>query len=269
MPTPVYLVGEDVVLDVPFVNSAGAAVTAASATYRVLNENDVEVVPETAATLAADGLSTTITISAASNSLAGGAVRGFRTVLVEALDVFGNTTLCVAEYFIETSATLSIGENTFANLGTFMMMSQDYSKLVGFANANYRARQRALVEAYYRIGMVPMTPTVLKVATSEEAVSTSDLNNTQINSLDSKVLAALLKAQLFEANAILTGTGNGNSAIETRRRQGIISQSHGEVTEFFRTDKPVDSFLSKDTIRALNSAGLIAHSLWVRKIGRA
>lgn len=222
---PHLLAGKTVKTLVPFVDADGTALTTPllSASYSVLDENEVEV-HSGVLTVGELALSDyTVEVSGAINTLTADAVRGLRTVVLTMEDTSG--THVISElYYIELNQTLRAGFNSMMTYSQALMLVPDIPLLEGWDAALADSdRRAALVEAYERLGR-------FRLNANYEESTIALYNTTSISTLDSRILSDFRKAQIIEANALLGGEPH-----HERRLAGVMSESAGESTTFYRT----------------------------------
>lgn len=153
---------------------------------------------------------------------------------------------------------LTKGENsfdTYTNLLNRLAQMPQLKEAHGVLRNDLKA---ALVAAYENIGLVNTDFGVYDSTTAEYKTSTSDFTSADIDALTVRQRAVLARSQLVEANCLL-----GGNPIEDRRRAGLLSDSIGESAMFFRTTKPLELPIYRET--ALSLRGYI---IWTKQIGR-
>jgi len=218
----------------------GNAVTPVSSTYVIVDEDGAEIVSETILPLS--GVSEDIVVTALSNTVPIDNVRAYRKISMSFSDAGGNDYVVSLQYVLEIPETFETGFNTFASFGRLFITLQDLPDLSAAVSATEVDLKGALMGAWNNIGNL----TVDFGDPVSDIKSTYDLTEADINLMDVRAYNALLRAQVIEANAIL-----GGNPVEDRRRLGMISDSSGESAQFFRTSKPLELPVSKQTMNAL------------------
>lgn len=214
----IYSDGSIVSITLPYVDENGTELTVTAATYRVLDQDDVELVAETALA----GLDVAdIVIPAIHNTLSGG-IRTIRTIELTMVTDAGTFTTGT-RYVVESTQVLIVGGTSFQTYNESVLSGMDIFGLDNWSQASDRDRKKALIEAYYSI--VAMTFTIGDISLYDEA---------NILALESELLIALRKAQVAEANSVL-----GGNSIEDKRRIGLMSETIGESSNMFRPGKPL------------------------------
>ena len=103
-------------------------------------------------------------------------------------------------------------------------------------------RERALIEAYLAILQMPL---FIRSAGRSLAAFLEEFGMAE---LDEKLLTALRRAQVLEASEILNA-----DPTTLARRNGLISMTVGESSQFYGTSKPLDlPLLSRQAIKMLS-----------------
>lgn len=165
------------------------------------------------------------TIEAHLNELTGNA--GMRTVVIDYTTEQGAQRR-IQRYVLISDTTLTPGVNSFGYFEELLLLAQSMPEQRAFLMAGEYEQQMALQRAWANIGYLPLDRQKLGVTSS------SDLDAAALGSIDSRALLALRRAQIVEANFLL-----GGNPVEDRRRAGLISDSAGESTHYFRTSKPL------------------------------
>ena len=218
---------------------------------------------------AAGADSVSVVTSAVVNTLTPPQLRGVRVVELEVVNTFaGTTTVLEVGHLLESSKLLVPGINSFQTYYQAVLEAQLYSDetVAGWAGqTDAQARTRALSEAFERIRMMPV---VIEWESDQSIIRDvfndpprlRDLDSAQILRLDARLMKALKKAQLIEANDILTA-----DPLAQLRRAGIQSQTVGESSNYFGAVRPLDNGgVCSETRRVL--------ARWIRtrtRIGRA
>jgi hypothetical protein len=249
-----YTPGLPVAITLALVDSAGVALTPTALKYRVIDEDETALVDWTDIAVA-DPVQTevTISISGVLNILTPPAVRGARTAEVEVTTAGGTVTLSDT-VAIQGSTALAHGQNTFLTFTAAQLLSRDFAdnSMPGWlmTQGNRAQQEAALIEAFDRIVRLPIelqwddTQSILNIdtefTTSYGPYLLRNLTATQVLNLYPQMLEGLRKAQLVEADEILNG-----DPIRTARKNGALSMTVGESSQFFRTSKPLDLGVSE------------------------
>lgn len=254
--------GSEKSVSLAFVDQAGSAVTPVTASFLVSDESGTEL-DSGSVSLAGSPTSADITVSALNNTLAADEWRAYRRVLVEFTDASSNTYFVKSEYFITAVDTLIVGKNSFATWGKLQVIAADLGCLDMFHSVTEAELNKALIGAWVNIGKLSLS---LHSGIDQDRIhhvnggiffsqSTYDLDAQQISDLDEKVYRALLHAQCIEAEFLL-----GGNPVEDRRRSGLLSDSSGESTQFFRTRVPLRLPVCVDAAVALGQYLIISGS---------
>jgi hypothetical protein len=275
-----YLAGTAVTLSIPLADRNGNALTATSVDYRVVKGDGTEVIAKTAVPGFVSGASAvSITVSSVNNAVAAidpntvtfaqidtFTVRESRQVEVFAT-VGGNVIVLTKSYALEPAESLIPGVNSFLTYAQADLLSMDIPNTAGWDAAFEKDRIAALVESRWRIvqlrfallnsnmnfgqdnlgfvpeGSFPTPYTGMFMFNGNLSVLTPK----QFNALPPRFLAAVRKAQVAQANALLT-----TDPIAERRADGLVLESIGEVRQMYRQGKPLDLPVCKGALRYLS-----------------
>lgn len=277
----VFLAGTAVTLVVPLSDRSGNPITATAVEYRVVKHDGTEALartvlagftgPATEATVATDAvINTTAAVDPTAITFAqldSVSVRESRTVELFVTTDSGNTILLTRSYGLEPADSLIAGVNSFQSYAQAEMGSLDIPGMTGWAASSELERTAALIEARWRIvqlrfallnsnmnfgqdnlgyvpeGSFPTPYTGMFMFNGNLAV----LTPRQFVALPPRFLAALRKAQVAQANALLTA-----DPISAKRAEGLILESIGEVRQMYRQGKPLDLPVCKEALRYLS-----------------
>lgn len=263
-------------------NEAGDALTPTALRWRVIDEAETVLqdwTPESPMPLVPQ---LAVTIIGPLNILTPPATRGIRTVELEVTTVTGIIMLSQS-VMLQALTQLSVGVNSFLTYAQALMIAQDFttSALEGWeANPSREHRERALAEAHASILRMPI------VVDNREKLFTAGAEITNIpyapvtnriwsigvypddtrlypgmrqrwlshvkadellTAVPDRQMVAIRKAQLLEASALL----NVNPVIAARRN-GLMSMTVGESSQFFRPGKPLEqAVLSNQALECL------------------
>lgn len=249
-----YLGNQDVTLTIPLVTASGEVIDATAVQYRVIDQDEVELVAKVAlATFAPGDAEVTITVDAAQNDL-GLATRAVRSVELY-VEGTGGTTLLTAEYVIEVASVLAVGVNSFQTFPNAVMIGFELPNLPGWNAASRQERMNALMAAYRNFGKLalryvtedtdPMTRVIQPVEWNYNDITKMPQN--VLLQLPSEYLAALRRAQVYEADFLLGGDEVGDI-----RRSGLMSATIGESSQFFRPAKPYEAAVCKRALKEVS-----------------
>lgn len=252
----VYRDGTTVKLTIPLTTDSGELIPSlVSVAYRVVDHNNVEVVPHTAvADFTPGDSSVTLTIAGANNAV-GTARRVLRIVEVATTDDAGTVLYLNSVYAVETAELLTKGVNSYQSYGAALITALDMPALDAWEAANERSRTQAMIEAYHRLGkLVYRIPYRL---ISGDIVSLNNWTQTEFDKLPEPFLTALRRAQLCEANIILEG--NAGDSVQKLREEGLMSKTVGESSMMFRPGQPLKLLVDRKTLDILS--GFVSFSL--------
>lgn len=153
---------------------------------------------------------------------------------------------------------LAAGVNSFDTLENMLLKLAEMPQLTMAINASRNDLKGALMGAYLNIGKLTVDFGVEDIVNGGYKTSTEDFTSAELTALDAASLNVLLRAQLIEANALL-----GGHPVEDRRRAGMLSDSVGESAIFFRTSKPLQLPVYRDTAIAMKG-----YIIWAKSISR-
>lgn len=245
----VYPAGQSRSFNVEYVGDNNSLMSPSSASYILLDENDLELIPPTPLDMTSSPTSSVIEVVAANNTLTD-TNRAFRRLIVDYSDSLSSYQVEIP-YIIESIGVVSAGENSFASYGSLILESLNLSNMEAFNEASISDQRAALINAWHNISNI-------SVSGIEGVSKTDQITSEMIGEINPRIMQRLKQAQLIEANFIL-----GGDPIEDRRRSGMISDSSGESAQFFRTSKPLELPVCKDAVKKLG--GLVK---WNMKISR-
>lgn len=152
---------------------------------------------------------------------------------------------------------ITAGSTSFASYETLLRTASEMPHLSQIPNVSRASFRAALVNAYQNIGLLTVDFDVYDVDGNLKT-STLDFTSDDLTALDAKALNALVRAQLIETNNLL-----GGNPVEDRRRMGLLSDSVGESAHFFRTAKPLELPVYRETALALRG-----YLVWTARIAR-
>lgn len=254
----VFLAGTPVEVVIPLQDRSGNALDVTTVDYRVVDQSQAEVVARVRLdSFVAGGDEAVILVPAELNTLAQGDARGVRNVQLFC-NVGGNTVALGYVYAIESTDTLAVGVNTFQSLAHAYLTAMDIPNLPGWESASEREKTQALVEARSHITRLSFTLLMSNINFGQDSLNYVPegtfnskyaatngmfmfdgnlelLNAEQFAALPERFKAALRKAQVAEADAILA-----QDPVEERRRQGLLSDAVGESRQTFKNSKPLE-----------------------------
>lgn len=254
----VFAAGRNIELTIPFTDLGGEDVTPTAMTRAVLDEKEVVLSAATAVALPNPvGTEIIVTISAALNTLAVGAVQGLRTVEVVLTTPTGPVVQRLS-YIIRAAARLIPLKNSFQTWGEAELYATEIPNLLSWQTYDEFDRQTAMIHAYRKLtryGYFVRWPKDIddqrylqpfsdrRIAPHHWPVMTSEQ---WLTWYPEEFRAALRRAQIIEADVIV-----GGDKVNDKRRLGILSESIGESSMMFRVGKPLDLGMSDAALREL------------------
>ena len=238
----IYRDGSIVKVEMQFVDDNDNLVSPTSATYRVLSEDNTELVAETTVTINDGDSGTAITVNSPENTLAVGAIKGLRTVELTMVTALGIVT-STSRYVVEAANTLVVGETSFQTYNQALLTSLDMVGIDIWSGSTDRQKKAAMIEAYVNITKLNF--------------NIGNISEVDLTLIDSDLLAAIAKAQIAEADFMM-----GGATVEDKRRTGLMSETVGESSNMFRPGKPLVLAVSEKALRYLTG-----YITWSRRIG--
>lgn len=240
-----YIAGHDIALTIPLTDQYDAMVDATALQYRIVDQDGVEVVPMTVVADFVTGSSEfLLTTTALQNTITAGSVREMRTVELY-MSTAESMVIGMFDYFIETSAILVAGVNSFQTYNQAQLNVKDVAKVPGWEAATREDRINALRQAMenilrltfvgYREDSTVDSMRLIVPGTTAVGSLRGYLGTEQYNALPATFIKALQRAQILEANFLL-----GGDEAEEIRRSGVMSTTVGESSQFYRTVKPLE-----------------------------
>lgn len=228
----------------------------------VLNENGDEIHTENMDPLPSEGeLEMFVRVTAEANTLAAGAVRGFRMIQAE-VTKDGATYLLTSEYVIESTNALETGTNSFQTYGQAIVNAASMANVEAFNEADRRNKVVALSTAYQQISRLTFSITKPTANGGYERLRLTGLLNLKAEDyldLPKQFVDSLRLAQVAEANELLD-----TNSIAYKRQQGLLSESIGESTMFFRPEKALLMPVNRRTMDLLRG-----YVVWEVNLGRS
>jgi len=247
-----YRHAQEVTVQIPCVDLAGDPIAPISASYRLLDKMLQEIAPATAlpdVTAGTEVLS--VTIGAAANTLTSGRLRDVRVVEVS-IQTEGGTVVATARYAIEADNTFSIMVNTFQTFEEAELNAMEMSGLVSWDGKAEPQKRAALADAFINLCKLKFHVPGMWAQNRIHDYWINRIGHLQYYSaaefqaLDPLFVNAVKKAQVAEADVLLNGDPNGKL-----RREGVISYTIGESSQFFRPAKPLDLPISPQAVKYL------------------
>lgn len=239
----IFRANSDVTLVVPLVDANGNTYNVSAISYRVVNQDELEIVaPVSLATFSTGSTEAVITVPTASNQLVAGNVRELRNIELYLTEDTNAITIRYP-YVIEASEVLIVGGNSFQTYAQSLLTALEISDIPGWNDASEQDRITALMDARLHINQLNFGLLTDYFDQSNIAPfgDMRFLNGTlelidpaQYVALPERLKKKLRLAQVVEADAIL-----GGDPIKEQREAGLMSSSIGEVSQMYRSGKPL------------------------------
>lgn len=246
-----YLGGQAVNLSVPLFDSDGALIPALSVSYRVIDQNEVELVAKVALDSFVEGDdSVVVALDDALNTLDVGVTRAMRVVELYLTTEVG-TIKIESGYFIEADEILVEGENSFQPYSKAVFCSGELPNVQNWNEAGKKERIAALIAARRNIGQLRFRYVFdAEQSIIDNSVGASDLTAAtpeQWSAMPLEFREAVRRAQVLEADYLLMP----NDSISAYRREGLMSMTVGEAKQFFRPAKAIEGVVCKRAMKEL------------------
>lgn len=265
-----YRSGSLVIEEILLLSDVGNTYDAISVDYRVLDETDTELVTSTSiSTFVAGDVSVTITVPTMINTLPMGELKGMRAIELK-LTLADTTVFYFTTYYVVArESTLITMTNSYQTLSQAKLMLLDMPDMLGWESATDKKRSAAMIESFYRLGLLKYDIYGLLIPSRENTVVTNRLN---LDLLDTQAVSyyrtrpslstlsleefiglpilftdAVKKAQISEADIIL-----GGDPVQKKRDEGLMSESVGESSSMFRPGVPLALPVNKRTLNYLS-----------------
>jgi len=237
-------------------DAAGGALTVTSVDLAVLDETGTVIAPEASVTAPVAGAERFEAVLALAFNSIGASRRAARVVRVKmttAEGVYETEEL----YLLEKPQQLEKLKNSFVTLGEAYMVARDMVGLDGWAAAEADERVAALVTAHRSLCRLTFrykgTTSQSRITWGQSAeigysyvTEIKDITEGEWTSTPEHFRTALMRAQLAEADILLQGDPVGE-----KRRAGIVSETIGESSMFFRQNPEVHLPISRAAMEHL------------------
>lgn len=228
------------------------------ALWALETETGAVLVAETAVSgTALDGATVTLTTTTTQNTLPAGQHRGLRVIRLRyrAEDAFvGWRELDHVYDVIAPSGALVIQTNSFVTYNEALLLAREMTETEGFDNAARETRIAALAEAWrtlvrLRYDIPDDYDRVMTRVTDFPGLDPGDMTEmtaSEFLALDPRFVLAIKRAQVAEAIERLSGR-SGNDL----RAKGLLSSTIGEVSQMYRSGRPLDLGVSPRALKEL------------------
>ena len=252
MALEVYLSNTDVTVTVDLVDEMGNPLNVNSVDYRVVDQNNAELVARTAvSSFTAGDSQVVVLVPQALNVMAPANTREVRSVELYCVTDAGTVGFS-RSYGLELIDPLKIATNTFQGFAMAQLTAMDIPNIDAWHAASEQEKVRALIDAREHLVQLNFTLLNSNANFSQDSLNyvpegsfqsayvarnslflfngnLNLLNESQFNQLPERFKKALRQAQVVEANAIL-----GGDADELKRASAIVEETIGETTTKFR-----------------------------------
>lgn len=254
-----YPAGVKVQLTIPFRDLNGDPVAPSTVRVRVLDAAGVEMTPYQSLTFDAGDVEMDVEVPASVNALASGMARDIRVVELEM--VTGDGTYHARQrYALAASQGLVILKNSFQTYEQALLEIMEMPRLDGWIAAQEADHVAAMCEGFFRLTRIGYR--IAHFTASDMPPAGADFWTDELipprywphmteqrffsDRYTERFRQALRRAQIAEANQILQG-----DPVKRRRQSGVMSESVGESSMFFRPGKPLMLGVSEEALQYL------------------
>lgn len=245
-----YLAGQSVTATIPLLDEDGLPVLASAVTYNVLNHVGVSIASGTLSPWTGTETEAQVMIAAEDNALSGDNVREIRIVELT-LTTADGTKVIAHDYMVEKIDPLVVPSTSFQTYNEALALAYSVPSIDAWNSATKQARIAALIQARHNIARFRYEYDFFdEMSYSEPAFyidSINDMTYGDFMILPEAFLAALRRAQLIEANWLLT-----NDSVARMREEGLMSKTVGESSIMLRPGKPIRRFACEDAYREIS-----------------
>lgn len=247
-----YLAGQPVNLPVLLVDQDGLTITAQSVSYRVIDQNETELVAKVALSSFFEGdESVTVVIDGALNVLGLGVTRSMRVVELYLTTEIGTIKL-ESGYFVEADEVLVENQNSFQSYNAALFASCELPGVTNWSLASKQERIAALIAARRNVGQLRFRYVFDAYQNIiDNTVGVADLTLAtaeQWAAMPAEFKAAICRAQVLEADFLLMPS----DSVSAYRRDGLMSMTVGEAKQFFRPSKSIEGVVCKRAMKELS-----------------
>ena len=220
----IYRDGSSVIAAIKYIDGNGNAIEPVNVSYVIYDEERTEIVSQTVVALAAGDTEASITVDGLHNVLGEEEDRILRVVEITMTTVNSEKFTNTFVYIIEVSDTLDVMWNSYQTYEQALLNSMNIANLPGWEAATEQKRKSALAEAFHLLGKLSYK-------------DIDDLNaydDAAFLELDETFQYSIRLAQIAEADNLL-----GGNSLDEQRRNGLMASSIGEVSQMYRSGKPV------------------------------
>lgn len=213
-----------------------------------------------------------LTVPASLNQLPQGVLRDARVLQLSIHDADGNAFPARLVYGVQGDFKLEFMVNSYQTLAQAELAASALTGLSAWGSATEDQKAQAMIDAYNRIGKLSFNVKLNRSTTTAFMENegflvdnthylpptylltywrTENLNEvpaTTVSTLPKAFLAALGRAQVLEADSLMSAA---SGSTEARRNGGVTSETVGESSVRFRDGKPLSMIVSNAALRAL------------------
>lgn len=244
--------GSGVNVTIPLIDQAGEAFAANAISFRLLDDKGDVILPwQPPQSFVAGSTEVVINIYGQYNTLPEGTPFSGRVIEIKAVTNSG-VRLVTEVYVVVSGVPLAAGTNSFMTYTEAVLLGRTMAGVEAWMGESKSKQVSTLMHAFTNIGN-------LKLRTGKSKPITQ-LTATELFALPIDLLNAVRRAQLIEANYLLTV----DTEAAAMREDGVVMMDVGESKQQWRATKPLTLHTCKAVYRALGQ--WIDHSV---RIGRS
>ena len=249
-----YLNGQAITLAIPLIIEDEACLDVSAVEYRIFDHTGAELVARESLTSFTSGdAQAIVAISGIVNSLATNDQKRALRIVELYLTTVGGEVQISHPYVVVVESILELGVNSFQSYYEGVLLSLDIPNLPNFANADRSSREIAMIGAWRNIGglylrYIDEANMTRLITPWAESGNVTELTADQFNALPEKMTSAIRRAQVIEADHLLTSDDD----IAAIRQQGVIGETVGESSRLFSPGKPYEGICGKRTLKELS-----------------
>lgn len=251
-----YLAGASVTLILPFVDIDGDPVTPTGLSVEVTDEDGAEIVAASSAAFTPGDTDLSYTVSGANNTLSS-ELLGARMVRMTITTDSGSH-LVKDSYVIRAETIVSVPSNSFQTLIAAEISASRLYDISSYESATDMDKELALIQSYHRLTQLVVAPDGTGQSYNQSKLTFGDSNTilnksvyesltlAEWNALPTEFKTAMKEAQIIESDSILAGDLYGK-----KHQTGLLAETIGESSIMFRSIKPLDNGVSKESLRRI------------------
>lgn len=233
-----YLAGNPVTMTMALTDESGEVYSATAVEYSVLDGNGLVLVARTPLTTYVAGETEAVVEVGSTHNALSGVSPESRTVRLYVETATG-TVLIEDHYRIAPETLLTIPDTSFQSVGSALLEASNMVNIEAFNSASTSDKIKALIQARHNIaslyfGVIHSDTWQTRVTLDDEVGDLNDYDSASFASLDEDFLRALKRAQVIEADFLLS---YGSDSMQAKLDMGLTSETIGESSQTFANSK--------------------------------